>query len=131
MTAASRVLTFNGVSFDTETGELGGAIDGRCRLPKYVMTIMEALMSANGRICSRDRLVDAMWRGRDDGPEAKGLDVVIHRLRRDLAAIKAPIFVVNEWGRGFRVAATMSSDMRIRCPRCGELLDGSPLRKRA
>lgn len=116
-------LSFHDITFDPTTGELCGAVS-RCRLPpKSVSAVMRALMVANGRIVTRSTLVDAMWGGRDDGPEDKHLDVVIHRLRRDLAAIRAPIFIRNEWGVGFRLTVeSRRVDLRIRCPHCGERL---------
>lgn len=111
-------LSFNGVSFDPETGELGGAITGYCRLPKYVAVVMETLMRARGRVVTQDALVDAMWRGRDDGPLSKQLHVAIHRLRRELLRVKAPAFVMNAWGAGYR--------LDVHCPTCGHTAGGTP-----
>ena len=121
-------LSFNGVSFDPETGVLGGAITGPCRLPRHVSVVLARLMAAAPRVVRSEFLIDAMWGGRDDGPGDKSLAVAIHRLRRDLAGIQAPVFVMNEWGIGYRLATDRQS-MRIRCPHCGEPLDDIPAPK--
>lgn len=121
-------LSFNGVSFDPDTGVLGGAISRPCRLPRHVCVVLAHLMRAAPRVVRREFLVDAMWGGRDDGPSDTSLGIAIHRLRRDLAGIEAPMFIMNEWGVGYRLATDRQS-MHIRCPHCGERLDDIPAAK--
>ena len=125
-------LSFNGVSFDPETGELGGAASIRYRLPRYVSAVLAPLMTAGGGVVKRGALVDAMWNGRPDGPQDKCLDVTVHRLRRDLAGIGAPIFVENVFGVGYRLTVEKPARRQhICCPHCGESLHQKPARRAA
>ena len=120
-------LSFNGVSFDPDTGEVSDAASIRYRLPRTIAAVLAALMTAGGDVVKRPALVDAIWDGRPDGPMDKFLDVAISRLRRDLAGVGVPFFVETVWGVGYRlVVKRPAREPRIRCPHCG-----TPLHDRA
>lgn len=116
------LLSFGGVTFDPDTCEVAGGVSPPQTVRRSVGRILTPLMAARGRLVSRRALVDAMWDNREDGPMDKQLDVIIHRLRRDLAVMRAPIFVANEWGHGYRVTTDVVRRAFARCPHCGKPL---------
>ncbi len=76
--------------YDEAFGEVTGAA-GTVRLSALRSRIFSLLWRARGRPISRDFVMGELYDDRDGDPPAdRGLDVAIHRLRRDLARAGFP-----------------------------------------
>jgi DNA-binding response OmpR family regulator len=97
-------LTHNGLVLDPERHEV--TVDGRAVLLTHVVfRILQTLLEADGRVLSRDQLLDAVWG--EDGAEVldRTVDVHVRRLRDKLGDDPdAPRWVATVRGSGYRSA---------------------------
>jgi DNA-binding response OmpR family regulator len=97
-------LTHNGLVLDPERHEV--TVDGRAVLLTHVeFRILQTLLEADGRVLSRDQLLDAVWG--EDGAEVldRTVDVHVRRLRDKLGDDPdAPRWVATVRGSGYRSA---------------------------
>ena len=72
------------------------------RLSRTNEAVLYALLTADAPLNQEKlrRRIDVAL-GSFDAADAKSVDVVIFRLRRELSALKPPIKVLNAWGRGY------------------------------
>lgn len=86
--------------------DVGIEVDGkRHRLSPQRRRLLEAVMRAKGACVGHERLIDAMWDGRDDGPNDKALKVQICYLRKNLRAAGSTVQVENVFGYGYAAVA--------------------------
>lgn len=76
---------------------------GRVRLSPHQAVALELLTAQPGRRVDRDVLWHALYRHRrDDPPDPKALDVMMHRLRRQLRAAGVDdAAIATVWGGGW------------------------------
>jgi DNA-binding response OmpR family regulator len=97
-------IAHNGLSLDPERHEV--AIDGTpVQLTHVEFRILQTLLEADGRVLSRDQLLDAVW-GEDQAEVLdRTVDVHIRRLRDKLGDDPdAPRWVATVRGSGYRSA---------------------------
>jgi DNA-binding response OmpR family regulator len=97
-------IDLNGLSLDPERHEV--SVDGRpVTLTHVEFRILETLLGADGRVLSRDQLLDAVW-GEDQAEVLdRTVDVHIRRLRDKLGDDPdAPRWVATVRGSGYRSA---------------------------
>ncbi len=71
-------------------------------LTKMQSRIVRTLEQANGRILSRDAIIDAnYWDHPNDIPQVKIIDVMLHKIRKNRPDIGARL--INIWGYGFMI----------------------------
>lgn len=61
--------------------------------------LADLLLSRKGKCCSRSALMDVVYLGCDDEPDAKMIDVLVLRIRRKLAGTRHRIETI--WGEGY------------------------------
>jgi DNA-binding response OmpR family regulator len=94
----------NGLVLDPERHEV--TIDGRAvQLTHVEFRLLQTLLEADGRVLSRDQLLDAVW-GEDQSEVLdRTIDVHIRRLRDKLGDdVDAPRWVATVRGSGYRSA---------------------------
>ena len=107
------ILAFGDLTLDTGSRVLG--CHGRTVIiSRQAGNIAAALLQAQGRNLTHDRLVWILWNGRDDGPQESALGVVIHRLRRFLVAIGSNTQVTSLWGAGYALTSCDEPDVTLR-----------------
>lgn len=96
----SEVWRWGSVSVDTARHE--AVVDGR-RIPLTIleMTVLRTLIAAQGRVLSREELLDAVWGEDNLDIGLRAVDNLILRLRRKMGA---PERIVTVRGVGFRLA---------------------------
>ena len=102
--ARSGPIDHNGLTLDPERHEV--TVDGRPVMLTHVeFRILETLLGADGRVLSRDQLLDAVW-GEDQAEVLdRTVDVHIRRLRDKLGDDPdAPRWVATVRGSGYRSA---------------------------
>jgi DNA-binding response OmpR family regulator len=109
--AASRpsggLIRLNGLALDPARHEV--TIDGRAvQLTHVEFLLLQTLLEADGRVLSRDRLLDAVW-GEDQSEVLdRTIDVHVRRLRDKLGDDPdAPRWVATVRGSGYRSAPTI------------------------
>ena len=93
-------LTLGGITLDTErrTAYKGGA---EVDLTVKEFDLMDLLMHSEGKVFSREALLDTVW-GADYLGEERTVDVHIRRLREKLEDDPAnPAHIVTKWGVGY------------------------------
>ena len=78
-------------------------IDPPLSLPQY--RLLELLMDANGAICTRENVIEAVWpEAVSEGVSEQAIDALVRRLRDRLAEVD-PVhqYVVTVRGHGFRL----------------------------
>ncbi len=66
--------------------------------------LIEILYAADGAVCDRDSIVDAVWPGTEGlGVSEQAIDALVRRLRDRLAELDDHNFVVTVRGHGFRL----------------------------
>lgn len=66
--------------------------------------LLEILYQADGAVCDRDSIVEAVWPGTDGiGVSEQAIDALVRRLRDRLAELEEHNFVVTVRGHGFRL----------------------------
>ena len=99
-------ITHNGLTLDPDRHEV--SIDGRpIGLTHVEFRILQTLLAADGRVLTRDQLLDAVW-GEDQAEVLdRTVDVHIRRLRDKLGDDPdAPRWVATVRGSGYRSAPT-------------------------
>ena len=95
------VLEHRGALLNTDDGAL--TVNGaRVELTKNEFRILLTLMEERGRIVSRERLMERLWKTRQFVDE-NTLTVNIGRLRRKLEAVGLPGFIATKVGQGYIV----------------------------
>ena len=95
------VLEHRGALLNTDDGTL--TVNGqRVELTKNEFRILLTLMEERGRIVSRERLMERLWKTRQFVDE-NTLTVNIGRLRRKLEAVGLPGFIATKVGQGYIV----------------------------
>jgi len=105
--SASGVIGLNGLGLDPERHEV--TIDGRAvQLTHVEFLLLQTLLEADGRVLSRDQLLDAVW-GEDQSEVLdRTVDVHVRRLRDKLGDdADAPRWVATVRGTGYRSAPAM------------------------
>jgi DNA-binding response OmpR family regulator len=90
-----------GISLDAERHEV--LVDGRpARLSPKEFALLEALLECDGRVLSRERLLEIVW-GHDEGLEldTRTVDQHVARLRRKLGARGRHVKTVPNFGYRF------------------------------
>jgi DNA-binding response OmpR family regulator len=102
-------ISHNGLVLDPERHEV--TIDGRPVMLTHVeFRILAALLDADGRVLSRDQLLDAVWGAEGSDVLDRTIDVHIRRLRDKLGDDPdAPRWVATVRGSGYR-SAPLTSD---------------------
>jgi hypothetical protein len=66
--------------------------------------LLEVLVEADGAVCGRDEIVDAVWPGTDgEGVSEQAIDALVRRLRDRLAELDDYNYLVTVRGHGFRL----------------------------
>ncbi|MBT5048168.1 MAG: response regulator [Rhodospirillaceae bacterium] len=98
---ASQTLQFEGWTFDTQRRELVSGDDVVVPLSTGEYDLLLALVSHQGRVLSRDQLLD-LARGRSAGAFDRSIDTQVSRLRRKLETDpKNPEIIKTVWGGGY------------------------------
>jgi DNA-binding response OmpR family regulator len=100
------VIRHNGLVLDTARHDV--TVDGRpVQLTHVEFRLLETLLAADGRVLSRDQLLDAVW-GEDQAEVLdRTIDVHVRRLRDKLGDDPdAPRWVATVRGSGYRAAPT-------------------------
>jgi DNA-binding response OmpR family regulator len=86
------------------------AVDGRTiALSALELRLLEAILDADGRVLSRDRLLDALYGHAEADVTDRAVDVYVKRLREKLGDDPgAPRYVATVRGVGYRAAAPVS-----------------------
>jgi len=98
------VLRHNGLVLDRERHDV--SVDGQpVQLTHVEFRLLETLLEADGRVLSRDQLLDAVW-GEDQAEVLdRTIDVHVRRLRDKLGDdVDAPRWVATVRGSGYRSA---------------------------
>jgi DNA-binding response OmpR family regulator len=101
-----QILTIEQLSFDTQSLEVkcqGQLID----LSARERDILQLLMSNSGKVYSRERILNALWKVSED-PLTNVVDVYIGRLRKKLGPCGSLISTVR--GAGYRLSASDSAE---------------------
>lgn len=95
------LLERGGLVLDRERCEasLGGK---KAKLTKHESLLLERLLERDGRVVSRDELMDALWRG-EAFVDENTLNVNVARLRSSLASIGASDAVETLRGAGYKL----------------------------
>ena len=96
------ILSRGNLKFDTATGVMRAKVQGK--LAPTPARLLAAL-ARDPVMVSRERLLDVIWNGRQDGPEPAAVEVYICRLRGALVEIGADVAIVNHFGRGYSLKA--------------------------
>ena len=90
-----------GITLDPDRGEV--TVNGRpVELTRVEFDILHALIRSEGRIVSRDRLMD-LSRGRDFEAYDRSIDVHISRIRKKIEENPArPRWIKTVWGKGYK-----------------------------
>jgi two-component system cell cycle response regulator CtrA len=93
------------------------SVDGReLRLSPSEYRVLQQLMLRKGTLVTKAALLDALYNDLDE-PEIKSIDVLMHRLRKRLAAAGAESAVNTVWGAGYimrePVAAAVPAAARV------------------
>lgn len=90
---------------DTEARRVfinGVEMDPPLSLPQY--RLIELLYVNDGRVCSRDEVVEAVWpEAMGEGVSEQAIDALVRRLRDRLSELDDEQFVVTVRGHGFRL----------------------------
>lgn len=90
---------------DTEARRVfinGVEMDPPLSLPQY--RLLELLYVNDGRVCTRDEVVEAVWpEAMGEGVSEQAIDALVRRLRDRLAELDDEQFVVTVRGHGFRL----------------------------
>lgn len=70
--------------------------------------LLTALVRANGRVLSRDFLLDAVRQGADEA-QPKLVDVLVSRLRKKIEPGSPPTLIVTVKGHGYKLGASVGS----------------------
>jgi DNA-binding response OmpR family regulator len=99
-------LHHNGLVLDPDRHEV--AVDGRpVALTHVEFRILQTLLDADGRVLSRDQLLDAVWGADQNEVLDRTVDVHIRRLRDKLGDDPdAPRWIATVRGSGYRSAPT-------------------------
>lgn len=99
-----RRLELNGLVYDRETLEVtqGGE---RLKLTAKELAVLELLMSAPGKVFSRERILNNVWDVTED-PLTNIVDVYIGRLRKQLRSGGGTVTIETMRGFGYRMVAT-------------------------
>jgi DNA-binding response OmpR family regulator len=95
----STLINFNGLTLDQAKGQ---AILGRksVELTKNEAKVLALLITSEGRIISRDDIMDALWQD-DTFVDDNTLTVNVNRLRKKLAIIGAEKLLKTRRGQGY------------------------------
>jgi DNA-binding response OmpR family regulator len=100
------VLTLGEIALDVERCDLRVGDGETQRLSPLESRLMKALLAHRGRPVDPDRLVEAVWLGRDSA-DRELLKQVVHRLRRKLAAAGGQgAWIEYIAGAGYAIAAS-------------------------
>lgn len=90
-----------------DTDQRSITINGEELLPPLSLAqfrLLETLYAADGAVCDRDSIVDAVWPGTEGiGVSEQAIDALVRRLRDRLAEVDEHNFVVTVRGHGFRL----------------------------
>ena len=106
--SSNAVLHHNGLDLDTARHDV--TVDGRpVQLTHVEFRLLETLLAADGRVLSRDQLLDAVW-GEDQAEVLdRTIDVHVRRLRDKLGDDPdAPRWVATVRGSGYRAAPSVA-----------------------
>ena len=104
------ILVANAV-FDPETGYLRA--ERPVTLSPNMRRILAALAKQPGQPVSHDRLMTAVWDGRDDGPDNRSLRVSIFRLRERLRDAGVEAAIVSHFAGGYSLRPFDSAGDKI------------------
>jgi DNA-binding response OmpR family regulator len=98
------VYALHGMELDTARHRV--TLDGReVSLSALELRLLGVLLEANGRVLSRDRLLDALYGHAEGDVTDRAIDVYVKRLREKLGDDPdAPRFVATVRGAGYRAA---------------------------
>jgi DNA-binding response OmpR family regulator len=96
---AAKVISFNDLSLDLAKGQAGRGAK-QVELTKNEARILQLLISHQGRIISRDDIMDALWQN-DTFVDDNTLTVNVNRLRKKLAVIDAEQLLRTRRGQGY------------------------------
>lgn len=100
--AETRQLEVGGLTFDRETLEVRR--DGRViELSAKEMALLSLLMSAPGKVFSRQRILNNVW-GMSTDPLTNIVDVYVRKLRRKIESEDEPPLIQTVRGFGYRIA---------------------------
>ncbi len=100
-------IAIDGLVFDRTRRELRCGDQG-VRLEPAMAAVVGALLASDGRMIRHDQLLYAVYGQRiDGGPDSSenAVKVYVHRLRRVLASLGAPVAIRNVRGEGYRLDA--------------------------
>jgi len=103
-----RILQSGDLIVDRDRHE--ATVAGRdVRLTALELRLLATLLEANGRVLSRDQLMDAIYGDGDPGNLDRAIDALVKRLREKLGDdAERPRYVATVRGVGYRAAATGS-----------------------
>lgn len=91
---------------DSRQARAGGR---EMRLSPTEYRVLQLLLLRKGALVTKAALLDAVYNDLDE-PEIKSIDVLMHRLRKRLAAGGAEGLVSTVWGAGYIIREPVSSD---------------------
>lgn len=94
-----QTVSYRGLTVDFSRGRARGG-GGEAELTKNEMKILSLLLSARGRIVSRDEIMNALWQS-DEFVDDNTLTVNVNRLRRKLESIGVSGFLATKRGLGY------------------------------
>lgn len=94
------MFTFAGYSFDPKLGLAFG--ERAIALPPKERDLLQFLLSAKGKIVSKDEVVQAVWRGGVASDES--ISRAVYRLRLAMQAAGGPPVVTTVYNGGYRIA---------------------------
>lgn len=101
-TCGQKMTTLRGIKYDQESGVAGRGGYGRfAKFTPIGSVIFQKLLSANGRLVSREKLMDAIYGGKPDCdiPETIcALNVQIHAVRTSVRKLGLTVHGVREFG---------------------------------
>jgi len=104
VTSAAGVIRLNGLVLDPARHEV--SVDGATvQLTHVEFRLLQTLLEADGRVLSRDQLLDAVWGSDEAEVLDRTVDVHVRRLRDKLGDdADAPRWVATVRGSGYRAA---------------------------
>lgn len=101
----SGIHTFGGFKMDLQRRHVTNGHDQPVVLTRGEFDLLASLVTAEGRVLSRDQLINAVSR-RNDPPQERTIDVMISRLRSKLTSDPPqPDLLITVPGKGYQLAS--------------------------
>lgn len=95
------MIHFANASLDPDTRMLRA--EKAVKLSPAQSTVLAALAERPGALVVHDKILDALWGDKDDGPGVTELTVYVSKLRKHLAEVKAAAVIQSHPGAGYSI----------------------------